>query len=295
MPLPVIAILMPGDMGHAVGRALLDNGHRVVTCLEGRSSRTRGLAEQAGLEDLPDLDSLVSDADILLSILPPARAVNQAEAVASAMQRTGAKTHFVDCNAVSPATVERVAAAIAAADAPFTDCGIIGLKPGNGPGPRFYVSGTDTALIETLDGKGFSVVRVGPDVGQASGLKMCYAALTKGTWTLHTALLMTAETLGLSDVLEKELAFSQEAALGAMRRTLPRIPADSERWIGEMEEIAATFEAAGLPPGFHQGAAEIFRVLSKTPFAAETRETLDENRTLEQSIQAYVQALQGKS
>ncbi len=286
-----IAILMPGDMGHAVGQSLLEHGHQVVTCLTGRSERTRGLAEQAGLQDLSDLDTLVGEADIILSILPPTRAVEQAKDVADAIQRTGSKPHYVDCNAISPETASRVADAIAIAGTPFTDCGIIGLKPGNGPGPRFYVSGADTRPIEALDGKGFSVVAIGSEVGQASGLKMCYAALTKGTWTLHTALLMTAEVLGLSDVLEKEFAFSQETALAAMRRTLPRIPADSERWIGEMEEIAATFEYAGLPPGFHQGAAEIFRILSRTPFAEETRETLDTNRTLETSIRAYVEAI----
>lgn len=292
MPETTIAILMPGDMGHAVGQSLLEHGHPVVTCLAGRSERTRGLAEQAGLRDLPDLDTLVREANIILSILPPARAVEQAKAVADAAQRTGGKPHYVDCNAISPDTAKNVADAIAVAGTPFTDCGIIGLKPGNGPGPRFYVSGADTKPMEALDGKGFKVVNIGPEVGQASGLKMCYAALTKGTWTLHTALLMTAEVLGLSDVLEKEFAFSQETALAAMRKTLPRIPADSERWIGEMEEIAATFEAAGLPPGFHQGAAEIFRILSRTPFAEETRETLDPNRTLETSIRAYVEAIE---
>lgn len=288
---PTIAILMPGDMGHAVGQSLQEHGHQVVTCLAGRSERTRSLAAQAGLRDLSDLDTLVSEADIILSILPPARAVDQAKAVASANQRTGGKPHYVDCNAISPETASRVADAIAIAGTPFTDCGIIGLKPGNGPGPRFYVSGADTKPIEALDGKGFKVVAIGSEVGQASGLKMCYAALTKGTWTLHTALLMTAEVLGLSEFLEKEFAFSQETALAAMRRTLPRIPADSERWIGEMEEIAATFEGAGLPPGFHQGAAEIFRILSRTPFAQETRETLDTSRTLETSIRAYVEAI----
>ena len=31
------------------------------------------------------------------------------------------------------------------------------------------------------------------------------------------------------------------------------------RWIAEMEEIAATMAAVGLPKGFHQAAAEIYR------------------------------------
>ncbi len=39
-----IALMAPGDMGHAVGRVLVHAGCRVITNLEGRSARTRALA-----------------------------------------------------------------------------------------------------------------------------------------------------------------------------------------------------------------------------------------------------------
>jgi hypothetical protein len=75
----------------------------------------------------------------------------------------------------------------------------------------------------------------------------------------------------------------------------PRLPLDAGRWIGEMEEIEATFTDLGLPGGFHRGAAEVFRLLVETPIATETRETVDESRTLEEALAIYVEALTRQS
>lgn len=292
MPSKTIAILMPGDMGHGVGRALRDNGNDVVTCLAGRSAHTCDLAAQAGLRDLGSMIDIVKNTDLILSILPPASAATQAQSVADAMRATGSCPVYADCNAISPSTVQGVADIIKTAGAPFIDAGIVGLAPGKGPAPRFYVSGPDVGAMTDLDGQGIQVRPVGTEVGQASALKMTYAALTKGTWTLHTALLMTAARTGVLPDLLAEFDYSQKAALAAMRSTIPRLPADSGRWVGEMEEIAKTFAEAGVTSGFHDGAAEIFRVLSKTPFAKETRQTMDTTRTLEEALAVYVDHLE---
>ncbi|HUF86467.1 MAG TPA: DUF1932 domain-containing protein [Thermohalobaculum sp.] len=286
-----IAILMPGDMGHGVGRALAGHGHEVITCLAGRSGRTRALAEAAGLRDVGGLEALVREAELILSILPPAAALAQAEAVAGAMRATGARPTYVDCNAVSPMTAAKVGEVIAGAGAPFIDCGIIGLAPGKGPAARFHVSGADTGPMERLDGKGIEVIAMGPEPGRASALKMVYAGLTKGTATLHTALLVAAWRMGIFEETVSEYANSQGAALEAMRARVPRLPADAARWVGEMEEIAATLAAAGVTPGFHEGAAEVFALIARTPFAAETRESWDESRTLEEAIEVYARHL----
>jgi len=284
MTIDTIAVLMPGDMGHAVGKALADAGYDVVTCLSGRSERTRALAEAGGLRDLDSLDAVATEASLVLSILSPASAMGLARDMAAAMERSGARPVYVDCNAISPGTVRDIANVIEAVGAPFIDAGIIGTKPGIGPGPRFYVSGADTAPMQALDGKGFQVLGLGPEPGRASAIKMCYAGLTKGTWTLHTAVLLAAEAQGLTAELRAEFEYSQGQALAQMEARVPRLPADSGRWIGEMEEIAKTFADAGVTPGFHEGAAEIFRLLSQTPFASETRETIDESRTLEETL-----------
>lgn len=287
MTLQTIAILMPGDMGHAVGGALREHDHEVITCLSGRGEHTRKLAGLAGLKDVGSLRAVVEQADLILSILPPAAATEQAESVAREMQSTGRKPVYVDCNAISPDTANKIAGGIEEAGARFIDAGIIGLAPGRGAGPRFYVSGSDTAPMMSLDGRGFSVVAMGERVGEASSLKMVYAGLTKGTWTLHTAVLLAAQRLGVLATLLEEFEGSQTAALNAMRARVPFLPADSGRWIGEMEEIAATFSQASVTSGFHDGAADIFRLLAKTPFANETRQTMDRSRTLEEAVKVF--------
>lgn len=290
-----IAVMAPGDMGHAVGRVLGDHGHDVITCLAGRSDRTRGLAAKGNFRDVPDLGVLVTQADLILSILPPANAIKQAQDMAAAMKSAGTAAVYVDCNAVSPATALETAAILAEAGAPFIDCGIIGLAPGPGRSTKFYVSGPDTAPMTALDGQGITAIDIGDAVGRASGLKMAYAGLTKGTNALHTAVLMLAERLDMFDELIGEFEDSQQAALKNMRARVQRLPADAGRWVREMEEIADTYREAGLPGGFHDAAADIFRILDATPFGAETRETIDPDRTMEASIPVYVDHINAKS
>ncbi|NNE89903.1 MAG: NAD(P)-dependent oxidoreductase [Silicimonas sp.] len=286
-----IAMLMPGDMGHAVGGALREHGHDVITCLDGRSDHTCALATKGGLRDVGTLNAAVGEADLILSILPPAAALQLAKQVAKAMASTGKTPAYVDCNAIAPETVIAVGDVITKAGATFIDAGIIGLAPGKGTPPRFYASGPQHELLLALDGHGIQVIGLGPVIGQASAIKMTYAALTKGTWTLQTAVLLAAEQLGVTTALLSEFENSQAAALKSMRASIPFLPADSARWVGEMEEIAKTFADAGVTPLFHEGAADIFRVLEQTPLAAETRADMDKSRTLEEALAIYKEFL----
>ena len=261
MGLQTIAILSPGDMGHGVGSALADHGYTVTTCLAGRSERTRGLAARAGFVDTPSLEELVVSSDLIMSILPPARAVDLAREVAGAMRATGAARPFADCNAVSPRTASEIAAVIGAAGGDFIDAGIIGRSPAAGAVPRIYTSGPRAALMDEIDGAGVAVRNLGPSIGRASGLKMCYASLTKGTGALRLAMLAAAEALGLYDELRDELGQSQGATLAAVESSIPFVRQNAGRWVGEMEQIAETFDAVGVTPRFHEGAAEIFEVV----------------------------------
>ncbi|MCH7786531.1 MAG: DUF1932 domain-containing protein, partial [Chloroflexi bacterium] len=88
-----------------------------------------------------------------------------------------------------------------------------------------------------------------------------------------------------------EFKSSQGEVYKRMEGGLPSLPSKAFRWVGEMEEIAATFEHVGVTPFFHQGAAEMYRLLSETPFARETPETIDENRTLKQTISVIAEHL----
>ena len=292
MSLKTIAILSPGDMGHGVGMALARRGYEVITCLAGRSARTRELAAAGGFADVPTLAEMAERADLIMSILVPAQAEGVARAVAAALRRAGVSRPFADCNAVSPATAARMATIINSAGGDYIDGGIIGGSPARGAVPNIYVSGPSAAIMDELDGKGIGVPNLGAEIGRASGIKMCYASMTKGTSALRVAMLTAARSLGLYDELIAELSHSQGAALAAMESGVPSLPANAGRWIGEMDEIAATFAAAGVTPHFHEGAAEIFRLLASTPFADESPETVDRNRTLADTIEAAAEISQ---
>ena len=291
MGLETIAILSPGDMGHGVGKALAEHGYDVITCLAGRSQRTKGLAAAGGFHDVPSLEEMTSQADLIMSILVPDQAVDVADQVADAMRAAGVSRPFADCNAVSPRSASVMESIIGVAGGDYIDGGIIGGSPARGAVPRIYTSGPRAGLMDELDGKGIIVKNLGPKVGRASGIKMCYASMTKGTNALRVAMLTAADSLGLFDELIEELAFSQGAALSAMESGIPGLPANSGRWIGEMEEIAETFDTAGVTPRFHQGAAEIYRLLDSTTFAEESPETIDRSRTLKDTIREAAERL----
>ena len=288
MQIRTIAILSPGDMGGGIGGALARRDLDVVTCLAGRSEETRVRARRADFRELPDLDALVSEADLVLSILPPTDAPALAREVAAAMVRTGSAPPFADCNAVSPETTRAIGETIGAAGAEFIDGGIVGAAPGKSDMPvRLYVSGPQARLMAVLAGPEIAVRTCGDEVGRASSVKMCYAAGSKGTNTLHAAALIAAEALGVGETLHAEFAESMPAVYRRMSATVPHLPADAARWVGEMEEIARTFASVGVTPHFHEGARDIFALLAATPFAAETRETRDASRTLEQALKVY--------
>jgi 3-hydroxyisobutyrate dehydrogenase-like beta-hydroxyacid dehydrogenase len=282
-------------MGHAVGALLAERGFRVVSALAGRSKLTRARAERAGIEDVGELDSVVTEAEGILAILPPAEAEPLASRVAEVMARTGCTPIYADCNAVSPNTTKRIGDAIENVGATFIDAGIIGAPPApDRADTRIYASGPEAGWLEGLGGRGqgggIVVIGLGEEIGRASAIKMTYGALTKGTMTLQAAVLLTAMRLGVFEELCREFEKSQPEARARMG-VLPFLPADSGRWIGEMEQIAATFRDAGVPDDFHHGAAAIFRVMAATPFAAESRESMDRSRSLEEAIRVFVEHL----
>jgi 3-hydroxyisobutyrate dehydrogenase-like beta-hydroxyacid dehydrogenase len=249
-----VAVISPGDMGSAVGRRLSEAGTRVVTALAGRSERTRALAADAGFVDAGSLVEAVRQADVLLSIVPPGRALE----VAGAVGRDPGPL-YVDCNAISPATARSIGELVGDR---YVDAGIIGF-PG---APRFYASGRHAHELTQLP---LDVRVLDGEIGQASALKMCYAALTKGLTALLTESMVTANALGVTEALVAELSDSQPQFLTTARRGLPAMVPKAYRWIAEMEEIAATFEAAGLTPRMLLGAADVYRLVEEARTAAD--------------------------
>src|SRR5580700_3544920 len=171
---PVVAVIAPGMMGAAVGKRLVDNGVKVLTSLKGRSSETAARAKAAGM--ITATDEEIAATDFILSILPPGDALSFAERFVPALTASNAKPVFVECNAINPQTVERMAAVIAPTSCPFVDAGIIGQPPKPGDaGPRFYASGSAAPRFAKLRDYGLDVRVLGGAMSAASALKMAYA------------------------------------------------------------------------------------------------------------------------
>lgn len=286
-----VAILSPGDMGHTVGERLKENGLRVIAHLADRSARTWGLAEKVGIEEVESYDALVEEADVVLCILVPAEAAAAAQTVADALRRTGADLLYADCNAVAPQTTIEIGETIAGAGGRFADASIIGPPPRREGTTRFYASGVHAGELARLEDYGLDVPVISDRVGDASAIKMCYAGLTKGLTALCTNLLVAAEALGIRDALFDEYDMSQSAMLKRMQG-LPSMPPKSRRWVGEMEEIAATMAGVGMSPKFHEGAADIYSFVGASALADRTPEDPDEP-TLEEMLRELVGSLPG--
>lgn len=295
MAVKTVGLLSPGDMGHTTGEVLHQNGLRVLTCLAGRSERTRMLAQKAGFEDTPDLETLVRSVDMLLCILVPSEALGVARKVADAVRATGADLLYVDCNAVSPQTTREIGRVIEAAGARYADGGIIGPPPKKPGTTRFYTSGPGAEEFAQLNQYGLDVRVLPGEAGQASGLKMCFAAMTKGLQALGMELMIAARAMGLEEALKAEQQGSLDGVIRWMEGASPRMPPKAYRWVGEMEEIAATFEQLGMTPKIFQGAAEMYDFIAQTPLGKETPENRDFDRDLYGVVAGLAEALEART
>ena len=239
-----VGLLHPGEMGAAIGAVLRGQGHRVLWASDGRSAETRARADEAGLEDVGSV-SQVARADVVFSVCPPHAALE----VARSARFSGV---YVDANAVSPATAAKVSDVVDE----FVDGGIVGSPPREPGATRLYLSGERAADVAALFAGSALDARMVPN---ASAVKMAYAAWTKGTAAMLLAIRELARREGVEEPLLAEWDLSQPELRDRHARALRSADAKGWRWVGEVEEIAATFEAHGLPGGFHRAAAEIYR------------------------------------
>jgi 3-hydroxyisobutyrate dehydrogenase-like beta-hydroxyacid dehydrogenase len=251
-----VGLLHPGEMGAAVGQCLVAAGHQVLWVPEGRSPASAARAAAAGLTAAASggLAGLIRRADVIISVCPPQAALDLARQVA------GFGGVYADANAVSPDTVREIARIVEAGGASCVDGGIIGTPPVAPGFIRLYLSGARAPEVQRLFAGGEVDARViGDALGAASAVKMAYASWTKGS----AALLLTARALaradGVEDVLLDEWDGSQPGLVERSDRAAGSAAAKGWRWVAEMEEIAETMAAAGLPDGFHQAAAEVYR------------------------------------
>jgi 3-hydroxyisobutyrate dehydrogenase-like beta-hydroxyacid dehydrogenase len=251
-----LGILHPGNMGISVAASAQNSGCDVYWASEGRSPQTRERAEKFALHDVGSLASLCQTCSILVSVCPP----HAAGDVAHQVLDCGFHGLYLDANAISPQRVVRIGQALTGAGVTFVDGGIVG-GPAWEPGQTWlYLSGKQANVVAACFSAGpLETAVIGPEIGKASALKMCYAAYTKGTTALLCAILATADTLDVREELLQQWArdwpdFDEQAV-----RRARRVTAKAWRFAGEMEEISATFREAGLPGEFHAGAADIYQ------------------------------------
>ena len=193
--------LSPGDMGSSLGRRLRSHSFRVVTNLQGRSPRTHELAKSAGIEDLGSDSAVLGSSEIIISVLVPSSATATAERIAAASGKLGKSQlrtkYYIDANAFAPSTTKKMSGLFKDTGITFIDGSIIGGPPhrkGDGTWylPTFALSGKDTRALELDDV--FDISHVGPDVGQASALKMSFASLPSQFNLLELHMPMTFRT-----------------------------------------------------------------------------------------------------
>ncbi|OUL26951.1 6-phosphogluconate dehydrogenase [Nostoc sp. T09] len=280
MQIQTVGILSPGDMGQAIASVLNQNGLKTIAALDDRSDRTRQLAAAAYIQDVGSLKQLVIESDVVLSVLVPAAATEAAEQVAEAIASVDKSILYVDANAISPQKVRTIAQIIESKGGEFVDASIIGPPPRVPNRTRIYASGKQAVELQQLRDYGLDIRVIGDEIGQASGLKMCYAALTKGLTAIGTELLIAAHRLDLDQQLWDEVSSSQAELAKILTRSLPSMPPKAHRWIGEMEEIADTFQALDLSDRIFQGAADVYRLVKETSLGRETPEESDRSRPL---------------
>ncbi len=255
---PVVAIIAPGAMGAGVGKRLKEHGLAVITSLVGRSAETVARAAAAGMA--PASDEEIARADFLLSILPPGDALALAQRFAPALTASNKKPVFVDCNAVSPATVERIAAAIAPTGCPFVGAAIIGAPPrADYAGPTFYASGREAPRFAALGEFGLKIRVLDGPLTAASALKMSYGGITKGITAIASAMFIAASRGGSADALFVELKESQPHLLTWFSRQVTGMYSKAYRWVAEMEEVSEFADHDAASKEIYAAIAQILR------------------------------------
>jgi len=238
-----IGVIAQGTMGSGVGRRLRESGAEVRTLLSGRSPASAERARAAGMVAAANEHELLAGADFFLSILPPGEAEPLARRLAPTLAALDRKPVYIDCNAVSPKTAVRIGEVIAPTGAHFVDAGIIGGPPQPGKkGPSIYASGEHVRDALPLRDWSIDLRAIDGPIGAASGVKMSYAGITKGTTAIAAAMLLGAARFGCAEALIAELSDSQPQMLARMRASIPGMYDKAYRWVDEMEEISDFLE-----------------------------------------------------
>ncbi|MDE2638297.1 MAG: DUF1932 domain-containing protein [Chloroflexota bacterium] len=267
-----VGIINPGAMGISIAASARAAGHDVYWSTAGRSEATRQRAEEQHLIALDTLNELCGNCDAIVCVCPPHAAQSVAEAVIDASFRG----LYCDGNAIAPQKAQAIGARLATAGIDFVDGSIIGPPAWKAGATRFYLSGSSAEQIaELFDSTVTEAIVIGDEIGKASALKMVFAALTKGSTALLSAIYGTADQLGVRDDLEREWAMRDSDSVAQRRNQVRNVTEKAWRFAGEMQEIAATFESAGMPPGFFEAAHDVYQRMARFKDADTVPELVD--------------------
>jgi 3-hydroxyisobutyrate dehydrogenase-like beta-hydroxyacid dehydrogenase len=248
-------------MGSAIARRLVTNGMQVLVNLEGRSAESAKRAHAAGVTPVTPLE--FADADLVLSVVPPDAAVQAANGFAAGAKGSSNPPIYVDCNAIQPKRSVLICESMRAAGIPFVDGSIIGAVPSESyAGPTLFVSGPRADEVLELNRAKLVVKSIGPNIGAASAIKMCYGAITKGHIALGAAMLLAAERADIGDALLAEMGLSLKGFLDGYKRSIPDMFAKAQRWVPEMEEIAGFLGDDRAEKQVYLGLARLYQQLA---------------------------------
>lgn len=254
-----IGLLHPGEMGISIAASAINSGYQVYWVSQGRSEKTRARAEKYRLVEVDSLFQLCQTCEIILSVCPP----HAAEDVARSVAGTGFTGLYMDANAISPQRSVKIGQIMQSTGIRFIDGGIIGGPAWRPKETWLYLSGEYSREITACFSNGPLETRIiGDEIGKASALKMCYAAYSKGTTALLTAIAAASETLGIREELYQQWDMDNPGFSEQVNQRVTRVTAKAWRFEGEMKEIAETFREAGLPGEFHEAAAQIYHRMS---------------------------------
>lgn len=251
-----VGILHPGKMGVFVAACIQKSGYDVYWSSAGRSSQTRRRAEARQLQDAGTLASLCETCQVIASVCPP----HAAEDVANQVMEQSFHGQYLELNAVSPQKAIAIGEKIQSAGIDYVDGCIIGDPAWEKGKTYLYLSGAGAEQAASLFMSGSMEAHViGDKIGQASALKMCYSAYTKGTTALLASILAAAQALEVREELEARWSMDWPGFDEATGERVRKVTAKAWRFAGEMQEIAATFQGAGLPGEFFLASAQIYR------------------------------------
>ena len=259
----IIGLIGLGEMGSEIGRYLVMNDLEVISVYEGRSEISKKRASKYKIRDAGSIEQFCKISDLVISIIPPDKAVETANLYTSYKNKDG--QIYCDLNAISTITAKKIKLLLDEKKIDYVDGAIMGGPPTENYSPRIYLSGKLSEKLNFLNGKGIELMVLEGSDFKASATKMVYASITKGSKALVAGALIAAKKNNVYDELMEELKYSEEYFSLVAKNQIPSIKHKAYRWVGEMNEISLTYKESGLTGGFHSEAANVYELIKNLP------------------------------